>query len=212
MSNADKIAAALRAIAPEQRLLQAEVPYINSIGSLWDAREAAAVKPQQPSADPAWIAAGRKYIGQREIKGPQHNSWIAKGWALLGAGWFNDDETPWCGYFVARCLYDAGLTYPKDFPRAKAYATFGTACPAQLGAIGVKNRAGGGHVFFIVGETPDRKNFKVLEGNANDMVRIGDIPKSAVTDIRWPAGVPVPARSAIYLPVLPAGTISKSEA
>jgi uncharacterized protein (TIGR02594 family) len=210
MSNADRIAAALRPIAPGSKLLGVDVPLINQLGALWDARAPAA--NSQPNADPAWIAIGRNKIGQREITGPKHNSWISTGWARLGAKWFNDDETPWCGFFVADCLDAAGLPYPKEFPRAKSYATWGTACPAQLGAIGVKSRSGGGHVFFIVGETLDGKNYKVLEGNANNMVRIGDIPKSVVTDIRWPAGGPLPAPSARYLPRLPAGTISSSEA
>lgn len=212
MTNADKIAAALRPLAPDKKLMTAEVPIINQIGALWDAREASARAPQQPTADPLWIIAGRKKIGEREIVGPKHNSWIANGWARLGAKWFNDDETPWCGFFVADCLNEAGLPYPKDFSRAKSFATFGTACPAQLGAIGVKSRTGGGHVFFIIGETLDGKFYKVLEGNANNMVRIGDIPKGVVSDIRWPAGVALPAPAARYLPKLPAGTISTSEA
>lgn len=213
MTSADAIAAALRPIAPGGKLLGPDVPLINQLGALWDARGAAPQPvPSVPTADPLWIAIGRRKIGQREIVGPQHNSWIAKGWARLGAKWFNDDETPWCGFFVADCLNDAGLPYPKEFPRAKSYATFGTACPAQLGAIGVKSRTGGGHVFFIVGETEDRRHFKVLEGNANNMVRIGDIAKDVVSDIRWPAGSPIPVPSARYLPVLPAGTISSSEA
>lgn len=210
MTNADKIATALRPLAPGAKLAEADVPLINQLGALWDARSAPA--PGGPTADPLWIVLGRKKIGQREIVGPKHNSWIASGWARLGAKWFNDDETPWCGFFVADCLNAAGLPYPKEFPRAKSYATFGTACPAQLGAIGVKSRTGGGHVFFIVGETEDGRNYKVLEGNANNMVRIGDIAKAAVTDIRWPAGAPLPSPAARYLPKLPAGTISSSEA
>lgn len=208
MTNADKIATALRPLAPGQKLLPEDVPVINQLGALWDSRAPTVT----PNADPVWIAYGRTKIGQREIVGPKHNSWIASGWAKLGAKWFNDDETPWCGFFVADCLNAAGLPYPKEFPRAKSYATFGAPCPAQLGAIGVKSRTGGGHVFFIVGETPDKRSFKVLEGNANNMVRIGDIPKSAVTDIRWPAGAAMPARSAVYLPTLAAGTIAGSEA
>lgn len=208
MTYADTIATALRPLAPDKKLKPDEVPIINQLAALWDERAG----PGNPSPDPAWIVHGRGKIGEREIAGPKHNNWIAGGWARLGARWFNDDETPWCGFFVADCLNAAGLPFPKEFPRAKSYAQFGTPCPAQLGAIGVKSRTGGGHVFFIVGETPDKRNFKALEGNANNMVRIGDIPKSVVTDIRWPQGAPIPARSSAYLPTLPAGTIATSEA
>lgn len=173
--------------------------------------------PAAPSArsEPAWITIGRALIGTREIPGPQHNSWIAKGWARLGAGWFNDDETPWCGFFVAHCLDAAGLAFPGkgQFARALAWKTYGRglASPA-VGAIGVKGRAGGGHVFFIVGETPDKRFFKVLEGNANNMVRIGDVAKADVLAIRWPAApLPLPAKPRA-LPVMAKGTIAVSEA
>ncbi|SKB32329.1 TIGR02594 family protein [Sphingopyxis flava] len=208
MTTADRIAEILRPHAPEKKLKQPEVPLINQIAALWDARQPKGV----PSADPEWIVAARGKIGTREIVGPKHNTWIVESWHRLGATWFNDDETPWCGLFVAWSLNAAGLTYPKEFPRAASFAAYGTACPAQLGAIGVKKRAGGNHVFFIVGITEDRRYYKALGGNQSNMVNIVDIAVGEVTDIRWPAGVPLPARSAIYLPVLPRGTVSTSEA
>jgi len=208
MTTADKIAAALRSIAPEGKLLTPDIPLINQLAAQWDARPGV----QATTGDPAWIAIARDKIGQREIKGPKHNSWIAKGWKRLGAGWYNDDETPWCGFFVADCLDLAGLAYPKNFPSAASFKDYGTACPAQLGAIGVKARKGGNHVFFIVGETPDKLFYKALGGNQSNMVNIVDIRKDQVDAIRWPAGVPVPARPQQRLPVLPAGTISASEA
>ena len=213
MSNADQIAAALRPIAPGQKLATSDVPLINQIGALWDARASVmAPSPATPNADPAWVAAGRGKIGEREIPGSRHNPWILSFWKQVPWLKSDDSDSPWCGGFVKWCLEAAGLPYPKEFPRAASYATWGTACPAQLGAIGVKSRTGGNHVFFIVGITPDRKFYKALEGNANNMVRIGDIPVAQVNAIRWPAGAPLPARSAIYLPVLPAGTVTTSEA
>lgn len=160
-------------------------------------------------ADPAWITAARQRIGEREIKGPKHNSWIAKGWARLGAGWYNDDETPWCGYFVADCLAAAGLPYPKNFPAAASFRTWGAPSKPQLGAIGVKVRPGGNHVFFIVGETPDKRFFKALGGNQSDAVNIMDIAKSETDAIRWPQGTPLLITG---LPVLPPGRISRNEA
>lgn len=207
-TQADNIAVALRAIAPEGKLKANEIPLINDLGALWEARVAPTVP--RAEAEPAWITVGRRLIGTREIPGPQHNNWIAKGWARLGAGWFRDDETPWCGFFIAHCLDAVGLPFPSGglFARAKRWATWGVPCSPRLGAIGVKSRVGGGHVFFIVGETADGRFFKALEGNANNMVRIGDIPKNVVTDIRWPQGSEL---RLIPLPVLPAGTIAKTE-
>jgi uncharacterized protein (TIGR02594 family) len=202
MTTADRIAAALRPLAPDGALMRAEVPLIDQIAALWDHR---AVAAPQESLEPNWIQIACSLVGQREIPGPKHNGWIAAGWAKLGAKWFNDDETPWCGFFVAWCLDQAGLAYPKEFPRALSYRDFGTASVPQLGAIGVKTRTGGGHVFFIVGET----FFKALGGNQSDMVCITDIRKADVDAIRWPAGAPLPAVRT--LPIMPARIISTKE-
>lgn len=204
-TTADRIAAALRAIAPEGKLLAADVPLIDKLAALWDARSAA---PHIPG-EPPWVAFGRAKIGEGEIKGPKHNKWIADGWARLKAGWFNDDETPWCGFFVADCLDAAGLPYPKNFPSAASFALYGIPCTARLGAIGVKARPGGNHVFQIVGETSDKLYYKALGGNQGDRVSIMDIKKKDVNHIRWPAGTPLVDTG---LPVLPRGTVSSNEA
>lgn len=163
------------------------------------------------SAPLPWLAVARSLIGQREIPGPQHNGWIAKGWARLGATWFNDDETPWCGFFVAHCIDAAGLAYPGkgEFARAASWASWGVASRPVVGAVAVKKRPGGNHVFFLVGETADRRFFKGLGGNQGNMVSIVDIPKSDVYAIRWPAGVPLMLAP---LPIMAKGTIATSEA
>lgn len=160
--------------------------------------------------EPKWITAARALIGTREIPGPANNSMIVSWWAKLHAPWFNADSVPWCGLLIAHCLDAAGLPYPGkgEFARALRWKTWGTPVSARLGAIGVKARVGGGHVFFIVGETPDKRYYKALGGNQSDMVSIVDIPKSAVVAIRWPEGA-APGDAA--LPVLPAGRVSERE-
>ena len=210
-TSADRIAAALRPIAPDKKLLQAEVPLINAIGQLWDDRRKVISDPAvSPALDPPWVAQARTKIGEKEIPGSKHNPWIVSNWQRLGAKWFNDDETPWCGNFIAWALDAAGLPYPKEFPRAASFSTYGTACAAQLGAIGVKARAGGNHVFIIVGQTPDKMFYKALGGNQSNAVNIMDIRKVDVDAIRWPPGVPVPATP--FLPILPKGIVSTNEA
>jgi uncharacterized protein (TIGR02594 family) len=208
-TSADKIAAALRPIAPQGKLLANDVPLINQMAAQWDARATTALSPVT-TMDPAWVTAARSMIGQKEIPGSKNNPWIATGWQRLGAAWYNDDETPWCGFFVAWALDQAKLSYPKNFPSAKSFATHGTACAAQVGAIGVKSRKGGNHVFIIVGQTADKMYYKALGGNQSNMVNIMDILKTDVDDIRWPAGVPVPKTA--YLPIMPKGKISVNEA
>lgn len=210
MTTADKIAAALRPLAPDGKLATGDVPLINQLAELWDARRPPAITAGQ--AEPAWIVAARSKIGEREIPGSKDNPWIVGFWQRLGAKWFNDDETPWCGGFVAWCLNEAGLSYPKEFPRASSFKTYGTACPAQLGAIGVKARVGGNHVFFIVGQTPDGLYYKALGGNQGNMVSIMDIRKTDVDAIRWPAGAPLVPRGQMVLPTLQRGTVSRNEA
>lgn len=170
-------------------LKQVEVDALNAAIEL-------ATNPPKTAAEPAWVRYGRTKIGEREIVGPNHNSWIAKGWARLGAAWFNDDETPWCGFFVADCMNAAGLPYPGKgmFARAAEWRTYGVSLgKAVVGAIGVKARVGGGHVFFIVGESVDGRYYKALGGNQSNAVSIVDILKTDVDAIRWPAGVAIPS-------------------
>lgn len=210
MTTADLIARLLRPAAPGRVFRQGEVDLINAIAASWDARGGPRPDPVPAIKlpDPAWVKFGRSDIGQREIVGPKHNPWIAKGWARLGWGGYNSDETPWCGFAVADWLNRAGLPYPKAFPSAASFATYGDAVKPMLGAIGVKKRKGGNHVFIIVGITPDGKYYKALGGNQGNMVSIVDIPVSEVNFVRYPSGQP----RTDYLPVLPRGTIAKSEA
>lgn len=190
---------------------------INALDNLLDAfgvpREGQTPAPAPAAAafdDPAWVRAGRSKLGEREIPGPKHNPWITGFWQKLGAAWFRDDETPWCGGFMAWCLAEAGLPWPKNFPAAASFASWGTPCKPQVGAIMVKARKGGNHVGIIVGETPDKRFFKVLGGNQNNMVSIVDILKASATAIRWPKGAPAPGSRP--LPVMPVGTVGASEA
>lgn len=213
MTTADLIVRLLRETAPLDKFTQGEVDLINALASSWDARggpnhDVVPVKGLPRLPDPSWVKFGRSDIGQREIVGPKHNPWIAKGWARLGWGGYNDDETPWCGFAVADWLNRAGLPYPKTFPSAASYATYGDAVKPMLGAIGVKKRKGGNHVFIIVGITPDGRYYKALGGNQGNMVSIVDIPVEEVNFVRYPKGQP----RTDYLPVLPRGTVSKSEA
>lgn len=215
MTTADHIARLLRPIAPQQKFMQGDVDLINTLAASWDARGAQMVRPavpQQTAGDPPWTKLLRAQIGQHEIKGPKHNTWISSGWAKLDAKLglarrFNDDETPWCGFAQAWALDAAGLPFPRAYPSAASFAEYGVPCAAQLGAIGVKKRKGGNHVFQIVGVTADGKYYKALGGNQSDGVNIIDIAVADVTHIRWPKDQPQTG----YLPVLPRGTISTKE-
>ncbi len=171
------------------------------------------IKPQSidvpHTSDVPWVNVARSQLGLKEIPGPKHNPKILEYWAAAKASWFKDDETPWCGGFMAYVMVKCGIVPPKEAPRAISWATWGKSCLPQVGAVGVKKRTGGNHVFLIVGITADRKYYKCLGGNQGNMVSIIDIVCSDVTHIRWPQSMPV---LGIKLPVMAAGTTGASEA
>src|SRR6478735_4519617 len=70
-----------------------------------------------------WLAEARKYIGQKEIAGPRHNSWIVSLWKKLKLA-FNDDETPWCAGFVGFCLEAVGIQSTRS-AAARSYQNWG---------------------------------------------------------------------------------------
>jgi uncharacterized protein (TIGR02594 family) len=160
------------------------------------------------SGEPAWLVEARSHIGTKEIPGKAHNPKIVQWWRNYTT-LFRDDETAWCGGFMDHNFRHVGIAPPANSFRAKTWASWGGACTAQMGAVGVKARAGGNHVFLIVGITSDGRYFKCLGGNQGNMVSIMDIAVSDVTAIRWPHGVP---QLHIKLPSMPRGTISRNEA
>lgn len=158
-------------------------------------------------SEPAWLVEARLHIGLREIPGPRHNRTILD-WIKRLGGWFTDDETPWCGTFVAHCLDAAKVTpRPKHWYRALAWGDWGKASQPVIGAIAVFGRSGGGHVGFVVGESAT--HYYVLGGNQNNMVRIDPIAKGRLVDLRWPESVPLLLTP---LPLMTGGAVSRNEA
>ncbi|KFB99468.1 hypothetical protein GTGU_04125 [Trabulsiella guamensis ATCC 49490] len=148
--------------------------------------------------EPSWLTEGRKYIGEKEIRGAQHNPLILQFWKDIKRGGIKDDETPWCAAYVGGVLERAGFKSSR-FESAKSYLNWGNRLeqPAY-GCVVVFSRDGGGHVGFVVGQQPDG-DLMVLGGNQSDAVNIRAFPRTRVTGYRWPAGVQVDTRP---LPVL----------
>lgn len=137
-----------------------------------------------------WMAEAQYYVGLKEIKGPKHNPTILKWLVQLGA-WWHDDETPWCGVFVAQCMHACGFKLPRYWMRAKAWADWGIELkqPAY-GAVVVFSRKGGGHVGLVAGI--DKKGrIMVLGGNQGNQVSIEPFDHSRVVAYRWPGGIRV---------------------
>jgi len=158
--------------------------------------------------EPAWLVEARKHVGLKEVPGARHNA-VILGWLERLKAWWRDDETPWCGVFVAHCMRQANLPLPKDWMRAKAWADWGSnlrSTHVAPGAVLVFARQGGGHVGFYVGE--DNTYFYVLGGNQGNAVNIMKLAKARCIAIRWPKDVPVvggPVRRA-------GGVVSTNEA
>ena len=103
--------------------------------------------------EPSWVTEARRHLGGGDVPrakdSPRIPSWLHK----LRA-WWNDDETPWCGVFVAACMDTVGTPPPKYWMRAKAWADWGSRLSAPVpGCVVVFERQGGGHVGFVVGRT-----------------------------------------------------------
>ncbi len=157
---------------------------------------------------PRWLKTAKKFDGLKEIPGPRHNS-VILGWLEKLRAWWTDDETPWCGVFVAYCMLESGLPYPKLYMRAKAWVDYGSLLrPDRLapGAILVFDRAGGGHVGFYLGE--DAGFYYVLGGNQANAVSVMKLGKSRLIASRWPKDEPVLGRPVI----LKGGVVSTNEA
>ena len=156
------------------------------------------------SKEPSWLAYARQLIGTREIVGPKHSpvimGWVQKlGAKILGIK-VVDDETAWCGTFIAVCMFSVGLAPPPIAVRASSWASWGRELLGpRLGCILVFTRAGGGHVGLYIGE--DATHFHVLGGNQGNAVSITRIAKDrlAKSGMRWPHGVALPAAQPISL-------------
>lgn len=112
--------------------------------------------------DLAWMIEAKRHVGLREIPGKNHNQTILD-WIKNLGGWFKDDETAWCGTYVAHCLKTAGIAYPKHWYRALDYLNYGVALkkPAY-GCVAIKTRKGGGHVCFVAGRDKKQASWFVL--------------------------------------------------
>jgi len=141
---------------------------------------------------PPWLLRAQSYVGTKEVPGPKSHSAIIIGWLRDLNAWWSEDETPWCGTFVAHCIKASGLPIPKLWFRAKEWANYGSHLRRDRlapGAILVFLREGGGHVGFYAGE--DDTHYHVLGGNQSNGVNVMRLAKARLLEARWPKGVPV---------------------
>jgi uncharacterized protein (TIGR02594 family) len=157
-----------------------------------------------------WIIEAQRHIGVKEIKGAKHNSFIVL-WLKSLKAWWEGDEVPWCGTFVAHCMKKAECKLPKYWMRAKDWLNWGQKIIQPcVGCIVVFEREGGGHVGFVVGKDANN-NLMVLGGNQGDAVKVSPFNLTRVIGYRWPIEYPIPL--SFELPILKSdGKLSKNEA
>ena len=153
---------------------------------------------------PRWFRLARTLIGTREIVGPKHSptimGWIAKlGAKVLGIT-VKDDETPWCGTFVAHVMAESGVAPPPIAVRASSWGSWGRELVVpRLGCVLIFTRQGGGHVGLYAGERADA--FRVLGGNQSNAVTETWIAKDRLAKggMRWPLTEPLPTGGRVML-------------
>ena len=150
--------------------------------------------------DLAWMIEAKRHVGLREIPGKNHNQTILD-WIKNLGGWFKDDETAWCGTYVAHCLKTAGIAYPKHWYRALDYLNYGVALkkPAY-GCVAIKTRKGGGHVCFVAGRDKKTGKLVCLGGNQSNKVCYALYSESEFKEFRWYGKTSRPADHRYELP------------
>lgn len=157
---------------------------------------------------PSWLQIAMGELGETEITGAKHNPRIL-GYHLATGLKASDDETPWCGSFVAWCFQEAGIPYDSKLAaRARSWlanAEFKRIDKPILGAVGVLPRgrqgSGQGHVFFFNGWVDSTKEyFFGLGGNQggsseehDGRVTVQKFKTSEVLGWMWPKSVKLPA-------------------
>jgi uncharacterized protein (TIGR02594 family) len=165
---------------------------------------------------PRLLTEALKLYGTAEVPGPNDNPSILAWARKVGLEKiYRDDETAWCGLFMAYVTLQAGWTVPLNPLGARNWLEFGTEQKVpMLGDVLVfwrgKKTGWSGHVGIYVGE--DRDAFHVLGGNQADTVSIKRIAKNRLLGARrcpWRINQPAAVRT-----VLLAGTgaLSTNEA
>jgi uncharacterized protein (TIGR02594 family) len=135
--------------------------------------------------DPKWLTRARAFVGLKEVPGKATAPLISK-WLVMLKAWWRDDETPWCGVFVAAVMRLEGFDPPPAWYRARAWLDWGsTIREPALGCIAIFARGGAGHVGFVVGND-EAGRLMVLGGNQGNAVSIAPFDRSRVLGYRWP--------------------------
>ena len=136
-----------------------------------------------------WMAEAKRLIGTIEGAGSANNPTIMD-WADDLDIWYPDDNTAWCGLFVAQCIASQLPEEPlPDSPLgARNWLKFGRESKPVRGSVLVfwrgSKKGWKGHVGFYSSE--DNSTYHVLGGNQSNSVSIARISKDRLLGARWP--------------------------
>ena len=137
--------------------------------------------------------------GVTEIPGADSNKLIIEWANEVGLSQqYRDDDTPWCGLFMAVVVKRSGREPVAKPLWARSWAKWGIkADEPGLGDILVFKRGAGGHVGLYAGE--DSFAYHVLGGNQANMVNITRVAKSRLIAARRPEYKNKPETAMPYL-------------
>lgn len=144
---------------------------------------------------PKLVNAGLLFLGVKEVSGKHSNEDIMKMAEVLGIEKiYTNDDTAWCGLFMAYLLKITGKPLPYksyEILRAASYGTWGNPVAlrdVQLGDIAVFQRKGGGHVGIVIAISKNIDGgigtVHCLGGNQSNAVTIAEFPINRVTHVR----------------------------
>ena len=122
---------------------------------------------------PKYIVEAEKLLGQKEIRGSQHNTEIVKLFKDSGNAGVTRDEVAWCAAYVGATLRRAGYLSTGSLA-ARSYEQYGKTLPGpQKYCIGVMKQVNSGwrgHVGYVVDFND--KYVWMLGGNQSNRVKI----------------------------------------
>ena len=152
-----------------------------------------------------WIDKAYSFLGTKEGPGEKDNPTVLAMYRDVGHPEVKHDAIPWCAAYVGAMLERCGIKSTGTL-WALDYLKWGHSLGAPyVGAIGVKKRQGGGHVFFVVGY--DDAYVYALGGNQGDSVCVVKMLRASVSSYRWPSSVPLPEKGLRPLRVTPVAPI-----
>lgn len=146
-----------------------------------------------------------KHNGLLETKGSIDTVDIMKWAKEVGvSGWYANDEVPWCGLFKAICAFRAKwLKLPAPNVLSAAWwRNWEAAVPVKDAYVGdtlIKNRVGGAHVTYYIGENDT--HYRCYGGNQSNSVCPTWIRKAEITDVRraiWVNSQPLGVKKHYY--------------